>query len=119
MIAALNRFVSRSADRCRPLLQLLKKWNGFQWIEECDAAFRDLNCYLASPPILSRPEHGEDLYMYLVVFDHAISAMLLRHQDRIQKLVYYISKTLVDSKTRYLPLEKMALSCPSHLLADG
>ena len=29
MLAALNRFVSKSVDRCRPFYQLLKKWKGF------------------------------------------------------------------------------------------
>lgn len=29
MLAALNRFVSKSVDRCRPFYQLLKKWRGF------------------------------------------------------------------------------------------
>lgn len=53
MITTLNRFVSRSANRCRPFFQLLKKWKGFQWIKECDMEFRDLKSYLASPPILS------------------------------------------------------------------
>ena len=31
MIAALNRFISRSADRCRPFFLLLKKWKRFEW----------------------------------------------------------------------------------------
>ena len=31
MIAALNRFISRSADRCRPFFLLLNKWKGFEW----------------------------------------------------------------------------------------
>ena len=53
MITTLNRFVSRSADRCRLLYQLLKKWKGFQWMEECYMAFKDLKSYLASLPILS------------------------------------------------------------------
>ena len=48
--------------------------------------------------------------MYLAVSDHAVSIVLLIHQDRIQRLVYYLSKTLVDAETRYLPLEKMALA---------
>ena len=30
MIAALNRFNSKSANRCKPFFQLLKKWKGFQ-----------------------------------------------------------------------------------------
>ena len=29
MLATLNRFISKFADRCRPFYQLLKKWKGF------------------------------------------------------------------------------------------
>ena len=39
MTAALNRFISRSADRCRPFFLLLHKWKGFKWTEECAVAF--------------------------------------------------------------------------------
>lgn len=69
-----------------------------------------MKCYLASPPILSQPKPDKDQYMYLVVSNYAVSTVLLRHQDRIQILVYYLSKTLVDVETQYLPLEKMALT---------
>ena len=37
MLATLNRFISKFADRCQPFYQLLKKWKGFQWNEEYDA----------------------------------------------------------------------------------
>ena len=63
MLAALNRFISKFANRCRPFYQLLKKWNGFQWDEECDKAFRDLKEYLAKAPMLTAPESREDLFM--------------------------------------------------------
>ena len=33
MAAALNRFISRSADRCRPFFLLINKWKGFECIE--------------------------------------------------------------------------------------
>ena len=39
MLAALNWFISKFVDCCRPFYQLLKKWKGFQWDEECDKAF--------------------------------------------------------------------------------
>ena len=39
MTASLNRFISQSVDRCRPFFQLLNKWKGFQWTEECALAF--------------------------------------------------------------------------------
>ena len=45
MIAALTRFVSRSADRYKSFYKLLKKWKGFQWTEECYMTFKDLNSY--------------------------------------------------------------------------
>ena len=58
--------------------------------------------------MLTAPDPGEDLFMYLSVSDHTISAMLLRNQG-VQHPVYYISKTLVDAETRYLHLEKLVL----------
>ena len=42
MTAALNRFISRSVDRCRPFFLLLHKWKGFEWTEECAVAFQQL-----------------------------------------------------------------------------
>ena len=33
MIATLNRFIFRLANKCRPFLQLFLKWKGFEWTE--------------------------------------------------------------------------------------
>ena len=38
MAAALNRFISQSADRCRPFFLLINKWKRFEWTEECATA---------------------------------------------------------------------------------
>ena len=59
--------------------------------------------------MLIAPEPGEDLCMYLLVSEHVVGAVLLRDQG-VQQLIYYISKTLVDAETRYLPLEKLVLA---------
>ena len=40
MTVALNRFISRSADRCRPFFLLMNKWKRFEWTEECALAFQ-------------------------------------------------------------------------------
>ena len=40
MIVALNRFISRSADQCRPFYLLMNKWKGFEWSEDCALAFQ-------------------------------------------------------------------------------
>ncbi|XP_075636724.1 uncharacterized protein LOC142608959 [Castanea sativa] len=114
MLAALNWFISKFTNRCRPFYQLLKKWKGFQWDEECDRAFQDLKDYLGRAPTLSAPEPREDLYMYLSVSEHAASAVLLR-DNGAQLPVYYISKMLVDAETKYLPLEKLVLALDSQV----
>ena len=77
MIAALNRFISRSADRCRPFFLLLNKWKGFEWTEECALAFQQLKEYLTRPPIMSSPEADEMLFAYIAVASHAVSLVLI------------------------------------------
>ena len=47
MIATLNRFISRSVDRCRPFFFLLNKWKGFELTKECALAFHQLKEYLS------------------------------------------------------------------------
>ena len=37
---ALNRFISQSADRCRPFFLLMNKSKGFEWTKECALAFQ-------------------------------------------------------------------------------
>ena len=46
--------------------------------------------------------------MYLSVSPIAVSVMLIREEDKIQKLVYYVTKVLIRAKTRYLKIEKLA-----------
>ncbi len=50
-VVALNRFISRSTDKCLPFFKILKK--AFSWSEECEEAFKRLKEYLMNPPILS------------------------------------------------------------------
>jgi len=67
-LAALNRFISQSTDKCMPLFQALKKNRaGFCWNEECETTFHGLKRYLTSPPLLSKPSSGETLYLYLAI----------------------------------------------------
>ena len=40
MATVLNRFISQSADRCRPFFLLINKWKGFEWTEEFATAFQ-------------------------------------------------------------------------------
>ena len=110
MATALNRFISKSAERCRPFFDLIKKGKSFAWSEESDQAFERLKRYLSTPPLLSSPKEGEPLYIYLAPSDKAVYAAIIRDDSGEQRPVYYTSKTMNGVETRYLPLEKLALA---------
>ncbi|GFZ19982.1 hypothetical protein Acr_28g0006870 [Actinidia rufa] len=86
-VAALNRFVSKSADKCLPFFKILKKNQAFQWSKESENAFRQLKEYLGSPPLLSVPTTDKDLYVYLSASPTAISAVLVREEDQPLKQI--------------------------------
>ena len=95
VMAALNRFISRSADRCRPFFLLLHKWKEFEWFEECVVAFQQLKQYLSHPPIMSSPVVDEFLFAYIAVAFYAISFVLIRVDNGIQRPVYYVDRKSV------------------------
>ena len=110
MTAALNRFISQLADRCRPFFQLLHKWKGFEWTEECSLAFKKLKEYLSRPSIMFKPEEDEVLFAYIAVTSHVVSLKLVKDENGVQRLVYYVSKSLHEAKVCYLPLERAILT---------
>ena len=73
-------------------------------------AFKELKQYLSCPPVLSRPKKEEILYAYLVVTDYAVSLVLVRNESGVQRPVYYVSKSLHEAETHYLPLKKVVLA---------
>jgi hypothetical protein len=107
-LAVLNRFISWSTDKCLPFFKILRK--AFEWTTECEDAFSQLKIYLTSPPLLSRTIPGEVLYLYLAVSPTAVSAALIREEDGIQKLVYFVRKALHDAEERYPQIEKLAFA---------
>ena len=58
---------------------------------------------------MSNPEVDEVLFAYVAVAPHAVSLVLIRVDSGIQRLVYYVSKSLHEAEVRYLPLEKAIL----------
>jgi hypothetical protein len=107
-LAVLNRFISRSTDKCLPFFKILRK--AFEWFDECEEAFTQLKKYLTSAPLLSRTVPGEVLHLYLAVSPTAISAALIREDEGIQKPVYFVSKSLHVTEERYPQIEKLAFA---------
>ncbi|KAL5571713.1 hypothetical protein UlMin_021310 [Ulmus minor] len=109
-IAALNRFISRATDRCKPFFQALRKGKDFIWIADCEQSFQKLKSYIGQPPLLSKPHEGDSLILYLAVSKGAVSSALVREEDGVQWPIYYTSKSLLDAETRYPEIEKLALA---------
>ncbi|GLU17503.1 hypothetical protein SLE2022_338670 [Rubroshorea leprosula] len=118
-VAALHRFISRSADKCLPFFKIMRsaaqkdeagKQKKFAWSQECQAAFDELKSYLSSPPLLTKAVDGEILYLYLGISDEALSSVLVREEAKQQKPIYYISSVLHGAELRYPIAEKAALA---------
>ncbi|GAA0172028.1 hypothetical protein LIER_25936 [Lithospermum erythrorhizon] len=122
-LATLNRLISKSGERNLPFFKNLRHMSKekFHCDEECSEAFEELKRYFGSLKLLSRPELGERLQIYLAISDVAVSIVLLLDVEGIQKPVYYVSHVLRDAEKRYPTIDKgnFALSCLISELLEG
>jgi hypothetical protein len=109
-LAALNRFISKSAERSLPFLKTLRGAKNFAWGPEQAAAFASLKQHLSELAILTSPNPSLPLLLYVAASPHAVSAALVQEQDREgttrQCPVYYVSEVLTTSKCNMTELEK-------------
>src|SRR3989337_3006493 len=54
-VAALSRFISKSAERALPFFKILKKAGPMKWTPEAEVALQDLKRYLSSTPTFVAP----------------------------------------------------------------
>ncbi|GJU71624.1 reverse transcriptase domain-containing protein, partial [Tanacetum coccineum] len=115
-LAALNRFLSRSAEKSLPFFETLKditkeNKHDYRWTEEAESAFQELKKMVLDLPALITPLPKETLFIYLAASQEAVSAVLLVVRRGRQHPVHYVSRTLHDAERNYAPLEKkMALA---------
>ncbi|KAL0361927.1 UNVERIFIED_CONTAM: Retrovirus-related Pol polyprotein from transposon opus [Sesamum radiatum] len=81
-IAALSRFISKSAERSLPFFRTLRKARTFEWNASCQRAFEELKNYLAGLPLLVKPSLGDSLYLYLSPTPQAVSSVLTREEGK-------------------------------------
>jgi hypothetical protein len=106
-MTALSRFISWLGEKGLPFFKLLKAKEKFEWSEEADTAFVELKQFLTSPLVLTMPKEGETLLLYIVSTNRVVSTtIVVEHEEvghvyKVQRLVYFISEVLNESKTRY------------------
>jgi hypothetical protein len=111
-IAALNRFISKCAERSLPFFKVLMGGGNAQWGQEQSEAFQKLKNYLVEELLVSAAELEASLLLYVAASDHAVSSALIQEKqigpEVVQRPIYYISEALAGTKLNYLELEKMA-----------
>ena len=80
-VAAMSRFISKSAERALPFFKILKKAGPMEWTPEAEAALQDLKKYLSSTPILVAPKPQEPLLLYLAATNQVVSAALVAQRE--------------------------------------
>src|SRR3990170_1383185 len=80
-VAAMSRFISRSAERALPFFKILKKGGPVEWTPKAEAALQDLKRYLSSPPTLVAPKPQEPLLLYLAATNQVVSAALVAERE--------------------------------------
>ncbi|KAM2646308.1 hypothetical protein EV1_019738 [Malus domestica] len=110
-VVALTRFISKATDRCAHFFKALKGSKKYiTWTDECAEVFKNLKDYMSKAPLLSKPQVGDTLIIYLSVSTSAVSSVLIRNDGNVERPVYYASKALQDAETRYSNIEKLALA---------
>ncbi|CAL2255724.1 unnamed protein product [Prunus armeniaca] len=65
---------------------------------------------MSRAPLLSTPEPGDILTMYLSVSATTVSSVLIRPHEGAEHPVHYITKGLQDAEVRYPDIEKLAFA---------
>jgi hypothetical protein len=112
-LTALSRFISWLGEKGLPLYRLLKKHERFFWTVEAQEALDKLKATLAHALILTSPQDGELLYLYVVATTQVVSTVIVverteeGHTLPVQRPVYYISEVLSETKARYPQIQKL------------
>ncbi|XP_074315668.1 uncharacterized protein LOC141651875 [Silene latifolia] len=97
----------------------------FERLRKCQLKMNPLKCafgvtsrkflgikkYLASAPVLGAPIPGKPLILYIAAQERSLGAMCAQEiEDRKERALYYLSRTLVGAELNYSPIEKICLA---------
>jgi hypothetical protein len=123
-MAVLRRFISRLGVKGLPFFKLLKAGEKFIWSKQADQAFKELKQFLLHPLLLTTPVNDETLLLYIAATSRVVSTTIVVEREEaghaypLQRLVYFISEVLNESKNRYMTVQKVDLRHPRHITQD-
>nr|GEU29962.1 hypothetical protein [Tanacetum cinerariifolium] len=109
----LEQFLSKAVEKALPCLDTLKKCTNkkdFHWKIEAEEAFKEMKRLIMKLPTLMAPKKEEELMVYLLVANEAVSAVLFVERHGRQAPIHYVSRTLQGAKINYPPMKKLVLA---------
>ena len=99
------------SERILPFSPLLKLKNDqeFKWGDVYHKAFEEIKEYMKSPPVLVPPQQGKPFKLYVSADSQTIGSTLMQEFERKERVVFYLSRRLLNLETRYSPIEKLCL----------
>jgi hypothetical protein len=106
-----RRFISNLSGRIEPFMELvkIKANNEFRWGAEQQQAFEDIKEYLSKLPVLVPPQQGKPFHVYLSIGDTSIPSVIIQVHDGKERVVFYLSRRMLDAETKYTKIEKLCL----------
>ncbi|XP_074351630.1 uncharacterized protein LOC141690755 [Apium graveolens] len=65
---------------------------------------------MTEAPLLAKPSPEDILYLYLAVSEQAVSAVLMKEEQKLEKPIYYVSKVLHGAELNYSTTEKFVFA---------
>ena len=110
-VVYIRRFIPRLASITSSFSKLFKKGQSFKWGEAHQTAFKRLHQIMMNLPSMQALIRKNPLLLYLATNSYAIGALIVQEDGGgIKQLVYYISRALKDTETRYLRAERACLA---------
>ena len=96
-----RRHIRNFAEIARPLYNLMKKGQRFEWGDAQEAAFQELKQCLTTAPVLASPIDGGRFVLDTDASSHAVAAILHQEQDGVLRVISYASRVLQPTERSY------------------
>lgn len=108
MIGVLNKFISKVSDKTKPLIQLLKIRLSYKW-QWTPKSFWRTDDLLINSTYVSR---AYEVTHWVVSRPHKLCDQwsIVQRIEKTKKLIYYLSRTLLSTKTRYSYVKRLWLA---------
>ena len=97
-----RRHIQGFTELAAPLYELATKGTDFEWTKRRNEAFSQLKNALKSAPILGFPSEKGLWYLDTDAIDVGMGAGLSQIQDREERVIAYVSKSLEGREQRYI-----------------